>query len=196
MVIFKMTVYSYYFADAGLYLYAVAGTPQFIFLKVFLKLVIMKTPIKTLYLSLLVIAGLQFAACSKDKDEPGPDPNPTGEKTFKFTLKTSGLQSADNFSVSFTGGDIQGTATTMFKINGAVQSNKKSIEISKEQLIAGNVVIESTIPLATVLVSASGFSGTTGHSFTFTMEPVINNQPQTTVNKTITTSVYAESLSY
>lgn len=188
MVIFKMTVYSYYSANAGFYLYALTKSK--------IKSVQMKTLTKTLYLSLLVVAGLQFAACSKDKDEPGPDPNPTVDKTYKFTVKTSGLQSADNFSVSFTGGDLQGTATTMFKINGTVQANKKSILISKEQLTAGNVVIESTIPLVTVLVSASGFSGTTGHSFTFSMEPVINNQAQTTVNKTITTAVYSESLSY
>ena len=132
-------------------------------------------------------------SCSKSKDNT-PIQTEDG-KVMKFTLTTTGLQATDNFSLTLVGSDIQATATSLFKVNGVLQSNQKAITISKAQLMAGQVVVE-TIPLYTVSVSASGFSGTTGHTFTFKMEPVIDNAAQPVVNKTITTTVYAETLTF
>jgi len=133
-------------------------------------------------------------SCSKSKDNPGPGPGTPGNKIMKFTLNTTGLLAADDFSVSFSGSDIEATATTLFKVNGVLQNNQKAIVIKKEQLMAGQVVVE-TVPLYTVSISAGGFSSA-GHTFNFKMEPVVNNVAQTVVNKTITTAVYAEHFSF
>jgi hypothetical protein len=105
---------------------------------------------------------------------------------MKFTLTTTGLQATDDFSLTFSGSDISATATTLFKVNGVLQNNQKVIIISKAQLMAGQVVVE-TVPLYTVSISAGGFS-TAGHTFNFKIEPV--------VNKTITTTAYAETFTF
>ncbi|SIO51340.1 hypothetical protein SAMN04488055_5041 [Chitinophaga niabensis] len=148
-----------------------------------------------LLIGLTLSLTIALFSCSKSKDNPGPGPGQPGNKTMKFTLTTTGLQAADDFSLTVTGSDIQATATTLFKVNGILQNNQKVITISKAQLMAGQVVIE-TLPLYTVSISAGGFSGTAGHSFTFKLEPVINGAAQTVVNKTITTTAYADTFTF
>ena len=148
---------------------------------------------KTLFLILASMSLLVFVGCSKDKkdDDGGPK-----SKNMKFTITTSGLQAPDNFDVLFAGGDAQGTATTMFKVNGVVQNNQRSVEISKEQMMAGTVIIETTTPLFTVAVTYGGFSGTEGHTFDFKLEPVIDGVAKPAVTKTIGTDTYSSQNSY
>lgn len=128
-------------------------------------------------------------SCSKSKDNPGP--GLPGNKTMKFTVNITGLQAADDFDLLIAGSDVQGTATSLFKVNGVLQNDQKVITITKAQLMAGQVIIE-TVPLFSVSITAGGFSGTTGHTFNFKMEPVVNNAARALVNKTITTNVYTE----
>lgn len=133
-----------------------------------------------------------FVSCSKDKkDDDGP-----GSKNMKFTITTSGLQATDDFDVLFAGGDVQGTATTMFKVNGVTQNNQRSVEISKEQMMAGQVIVETTTPLFTVAVSWGGSSGTEGHTFDFKLEPVVNGAAKPAITKTIGTDPYSSQNSY
>ncbi len=155
----------------------------------------MKSLRSYLLIGLALTLTLVLFSCSKSKDDPGPGPGTPGNKTMKFTLTTTGLQAADDFSLTVSGSDIQATATTLFKVNGVLQNNQKVITISKAQLMAGQVVIE-TIPLYTVSISDGGFSGTAGHTFSFKIEPVINNVAQAVVNKTITTTAYSETFGF
>lgn len=134
-------------------------------------------------------------SCSKSKDNPDPGPGGSGNKTMKFTLTTTGLQAADDFSLTFSGSDITGTANTLFKVNGVLRNNQRAIVISKAQLMAGQIVVE-TVPLYTVSISAGGSCGTAGRTFSFKLEPVINNAAQTVVNKTVTNTAYAETFTF
>lgn len=147
-----------------------------------------------LLIGLTLTLTLVLFSCSKSKDNPGPDPGTPGNKTMKFTINTTGLQAADDFSLQVSGSDITGTVSTLFKVNGVSQNNLRSIAISKAQLMAGQVVVE-TVPLYTVSISAGGFSAQ-GHTFSFKIEPVVNNVAQTVINKTVTTTAYAETFSF
>lgn len=143
---------------------------------------------------LLLFTGFILGGCKKGDDNNGGGSNL--EKNMKFTFTTTGLQATDDFDITIAGGDIQGTATTMFKVNGAVQNNQRTITISRQQLMAGQVIVETTTPLYTLAMSAGGFSGTTGHTFTFKMEPVIDGSAKTVITETIGTSVFAKQYSY
>lgn len=146
-------------------------------------------PCLLICLTLLLTIAL-FSCSGGSKDNPAlPE-----HKPMKFTLTTTGLLATDDFGLTFGGGDLQGTKD-IFKVNGVLQSNQGVIAITKEQLMAGPIVIE-TIPVLTVAVAVSGFSGTNGHSFSFKMEPVINGTPQAVINKTVTTTIYVASFSY
>lgn len=140
----------------------------------------------------LIVATLLFSSCSKKDSAPDL---PAG-KTMKFTLTTTGLAAADDFHVAFAGSDIQGTTNAIFKVNNVTQSNMRAITISNAQLRAGQIIVETVIPLFNVSISASGSSAAAGHSFTFKMEPVVNAAPQPVINKTITTTAYSENFSF
>ncbi|MDN5284402.1 MAG: hypothetical protein JWR38_676 [Mucilaginibacter sp.] len=148
-----------------------------------------------LWVNLILLGVLVFSGCSSKKNDPAPTPTTT-QKNMKFTITTTGLLASDDFDLAVVGSTAQGTTTTIFKLNGVVQSNQTSLVITNEQLRAGQVVIETTTPIYLAAFSASGFSATNGHSFTFKMEPSIDGVAQATVNKTVTTTVYTADFQY
>jgi len=146
-----------------------------------------------LWINLVVFGLLIFSGCSSKKNDPAPTPT---QKNMKFTLTTTGLLASDDFDFVIVGTTVQGTETTLFKVNGVVQPNQKSLSITNAQLRAGQVVIETTTPIYAAAIATGGFSATNGHSFTFKMEPVVDGVAQAVVNKTITTTVYSGDFQY
>ncbi|MEZ2336030.1 hypothetical protein [Mucilaginibacter sp. RCC_168] len=147
-----------------------------------------------LWINLVVLGLLTFSGCSSKKDDPTP-PAQT-QKNMKFTITTTGLLASDDFDFVIVGTTVQGTETTLFKLNGVVQPNQKALTITNAQLRAGQVVIETTTPIFAAAISTGGFSATNGHSFTFKLEPVIDGAAQPVINKTITTTVYTGDFQY
>lgn len=138
-----------------------------------------------LWINIILISAVVFSGCSKKKD----DPTPGGVKhvNMKFTMNTTGLRAVDYFKIHIIAFTTSGK-TTLFKINGVTQDNQMSIDLTEAQFRAGQVVVETTTPVYGTIVTISGFNGTTNHSFTYKMEPVIDGKAETVVNKSYSTT--------
>lgn len=136
---------------------------------------------KLLLLAIMAISAFAFTGCSKDDDDNG---NPSNNKNFKFTFKQTGMVAGDDMQVILTGSDLNGSAQTMFKVNGEVQNNQRSISISAAKFLAGDVVVETTTPiyLLGMGINANNASGT---AFTIKVIPVLNGANQPEINESI-----------
>jgi hypothetical protein len=146
-----------------------------------------------LWVNLILLGVFVFSGCSSKKDNPAPS---IKEQNMKFTLTTTGLQATDDFDLNITGGTVEGSASTLFKINGVVQNSQRLVTITNAQLRAGQVVVETNVPLFYAAVTIGGFSGTDGHTFTFKLEPVIGGTAQPTITQTFTTATYTNQYTY
>lgn len=140
-------------------------------------------------LSMLLLIAL-FSACSKsDSDNPTPDP-PKG-KTMKLTITATGLTSSDYLKTTVSGGTVNGTEPTLYKLNGVTLTNQRGFEIDQAKLISGPVTIETVVSVATTSISMGGFSAA-GHSFSIKIEPVIDGKTQTAINQAYTTATFSK----
>ena len=142
-----------------------------------------------LSLSMLMVTAL-FTACSKD-DNGNPRPDLPQGKTMKLTITATGLTSNDHLKTTISGGTINGTEATLYKVNGVAQVNQKGFEIGQSKLISGPVTIETVVPVAITSISMGGFSAA-GHSFSIKIEPVIDGKSQTAINQSYTTETFAK----
>ncbi len=152
----------------------------------------MKTHRKFLSLVILFTLAISFGCGKKNNNDSDL---PAG-KTIKFTVTATGLLASDDFDILFTGSDVQGTATTLFKVDGVAQNSQRAVTITNAQLRAKQVVVETATPLFTVVVSPSGSSSAANHSFSFKIEPVVDGKAQAAVNKTVGYSAYSEQFTY
>lgn len=87
-----------------------------------------------------------FSACSKSD---GPDGG--NNKNVKFTIAIEGaVETGDFISFSFSGGTLNSTESTIWKVNGVTKNNETGINFSDSEF-SGSVksyVIESIMPLA------------------------------------------------
>jgi len=120
-----------------------------------------------------------FTYCSEDDDIPGL---PQG-KSMKFTISASGFQTSDYISITIGGGPADGHTSTIFKLNGVLQNNQKTIIIDEDEILAGTVILESVVPLSSVYITAGGFSSDT-HSYVLKIEPVIDGQAEAALTHT------------
>ncbi|WP_215222628.1 hypothetical protein [Echinicola shivajiensis] len=130
-------------------------------------------------LSSLLIVSL-FTACSKDDDLPGL---PKG-KRMKFTISTSSFQSGDYISLTINGNPADGQGSTIFKLNGDLLNNQKSITIDEDEILAGTVTLESVVPLSAVYIIAGGFSSDDKHSYILKIEPEIDDKAEAALTHT------------
>lgn len=132
--------------------------------------------------SLAVISAFTFTSCSKDDDN-----GPSNSKNYKFTFKQTGMVAGDDMLVIIAGADLNGSAQTMFKVNGEVQSNQRTINITAAKFLAGDVVVESTTPLYTLGmgIDASNAGGT---PFTIKVIPVVNGNTQPEINASVSST--------
>ncbi|MBO9730344.1 MAG: hypothetical protein J7623_17015 [Chitinophaga sp.] len=144
-------------------------------------------------LSVLLVIAL-FAACSKSKND-NPSPELPKGKTMKLTITATGLTSGDYLKTTVSGGTINGTEPTLYKVNGVAQTNQKGFEIDQSKLISGPVTIETVVPVAITSISMGGFSAA-GHSFSVKIEPVIDGKAQTAINQAYTTTVFSKSYDF
>jgi hypothetical protein len=145
-----------------------------------------------LWANLLALGLFVFSGCSKKKDDPNPSAN---QKHMKFSITTTGLTAADNFTVQVSGSDVQTSTTTIYKVNGVAQNNQRGIEINNAQFRAGKVVIETIVPLYVSSVTVIG-DGADGHTFSYKLEPEVDGKPRAVINKTITSASYSDSFQY
>jgi hypothetical protein len=147
-----------------------------------------------LWINIILISVVVFSGCSKKKD----DPNPTGvkEKNMKFTITATGLLATDEIIMPIIGADVGGLAQTLFKLNGVTQNNQRGFSITKEQLRAGKVVIETATPIFSTVIGIGGSSETANHTFSIKIEAEIGGKAQPVLNKTLTTATYSESFTY
>lgn len=148
-----------------------------------------------LWINLILLGALVFSGCSSKKNDPAPTPPSQTQKNMKFTITTTGLLASDDFDLAIVGTTTQGT-TSLFKLNGVVQSNQTSLTITNAQLRAGQVTIETTTPIYFAAISVGGFSGTAGHSFTYKLDATIDGTAQPSVSKTVTTEAYTADFQY
>lgn len=136
---------------------------------------------KLLLMATMAISAFAFTGCSKDDDDNG---TPSNNKNFKFTFKQTDMVAGDNMQVIITGSDLNGSAQTMFKVNGEVQSNQRSINIPSAKFLAGDVVVETTTPL---YLLGMGISATNagGTPFSIKVIPVLNGAAQAEINESV-----------
>lgn len=139
---------------------------------------------------LLAAITVMMGACSKD-DKPGDPPVPSGGKSMKLTITTTGLLAGDHLTMNVAGSTISGTAKTLYKLNNITQENQPAFNVDQAKLAAGPVVIESVVPLFLTAVSLGGFSAP-GHSFTVKIIPVIDGKEQAAVSKAFTTQASSQ----
>lgn len=150
----------------------------------------------SLMLCLWIVGIVVLGGCKKPANDDQNLDDYNTVKSAKFVITTTNLAANDNFSIQFTGGDTQGAAQTMFKVNGAVQANQRTFFLTYAQLKAG-VTVESTTPLNTITVLISGYSVTAGHTFSFLLKPVINGAAGKDVSATLnSTTSYTELFDY
>ena len=137
------------------------------------------------FLLIAALAGVvtAFSGCG-GKDDPAV---PDSKVNAKFTISVAGFVPAegDFVQVAIVGTTVNGTETTLWKLNGAVQNNVKGIMLRKEELAAGaTMVVESAIPLYRVEVTVTAINSAT--PFTFKMKNEINGQPKEDINTSVT----------
>lgn len=139
---------------------------------------------KLLLASLAMISAFTFTGCSKDDD----DSNPGNNKNLKFTFQQTGMAADDNMVVVLSGSDIDGSAQTLFKVNGVVQSNQRSISITADKFLAGDVVVETTTALYALAMGISA-SNSSGAAFSIKVIPVLNGTARPEINETVSTTL-------
>lgn len=150
----------------------------------------MKTPaIKRTLLMAGLLSMMVAGLISCDKDPI------TGQskKNMKFTLSAAGVAADDDLNIHFTGSAMP-NETTIWKVNGTPQANQVNITITKAQLTSGNVIVETAVPLQTVVAAVSA-TNRAGAGFSFQIIPVVDGTTGTTVNQTVTTT-FSQNYSY
>ncbi|MBS0026539.1 hypothetical protein ACTJJ0_02705 [Chitinophaga sp. 22321] len=145
--------------------------------------------ILSLSLSILLVAAL-FTACSKNNNGDDTPDLPKG-KTMKLTITATGLTPADYLKTTISGGTINGTEPTLYKLNGVAQTNQKGFAIDQSTLISGPVTIETVVPVAITSISMGGFSAA-GHSFSIKIASVIDGKEQTAIQQAYTTTTFTK----
>ncbi|MBO9675894.1 MAG: hypothetical protein J7577_20795 [Sphingobacteriaceae bacterium] len=147
----------------------------------------------SLMICLWIVGIAVMSGCKKSGDDVPQVPT----KTYKFTVKSSGLLADDRISVEFGGSPIDDKVKTIIKVDGVQQDNQYSVELTRAQLTkSGGVVVESVLPIYQMSFILSGYSGTTGHTFAISVDPVVNGVPAASVNKTFTTDTFTQSYNY
>ena len=149
----------------------------------------------SLVICLITFSALIFTGCKKGSNDDQNLDDYNTLKSAKFTITTANLLTSDNFNIIFTGGDAQGAATTILKINGTPQTNQRNVVLTYAQLKAG-VTVETTTPLNTLVMGISGYSGTANHTFSFFIKPVINGTAQADLSGTLTQTSYTKDFTY
>ncbi|WP_293307660.1 hypothetical protein [Pedobacter sp. UBA5917] len=147
----------------------------------------------SLMICLLAFSTIVFNGCKKKDNIDEPD---LRGKTYKFTVTSTGVLATDDIDVTFTGGS-SANAKTLLKIDGVTQDNQQVVTLTRAQITkSGGTVVESAVPLIVCGFDLGGFSGTTGHTFTVKVVPVVDGTPATTVSKTFTTQTFYQSYDY
>jgi len=137
---------------------------------------------------------LSLTGCTHKGDDG--DFDLTG-KTYKFTVKATGVLAADVIEVRFVGTPADPNVKTTMKVDGVVQSNQYSVELTKAQITkSSGVVVESSQPIFQMGFTLGGNSGTANHTFTVKIDPIVNGTAMTSISKTFTTDVFAQTYTY
>ncbi|WP_345949181.1 hypothetical protein ABDD95_20255 [Mucilaginibacter sp. PAMB04274] len=118
----------------------------------------------------MLLAG--FSSCSKkDNDESSPS-SPDG-RTAKFTVTVTNAPESAYISFVMVGLTNNTTDATVWKVNGVVQNNEKTVSLGKNNF-SGNTktyVIESIKPLSNISVGVQCLSpGTASYNISYKAE--------------------------
>lgn len=103
-----------------------------------------------LLMTVATFSTLTFNACSKSD---GPDGG--NNKNVKFTITVEGsVESNDLVSFDFSGGTLNSSENTIWKVNGATRNNETDISLGENEFSGSTktYIVESIMPLA-----AAGF---------------------------------------
>jgi hypothetical protein len=150
------------------------------------------------FLGALAFGSLAFSSCSKSDDGGNNNPGTGNQKTYKFTIKASGIDNpgagGDRFSITFSGADLNATKT-IWKVNGVTRSNETVFSLDEDDFGTGaTFVIESLVPLVAVSgsISASNFEG---GPIDLTLTPVVNGNAEAVISQSVTKD-FTKILSY
>lgn len=141
---------------------------------------------------LWIVSIMVLGGCKKKND--GFD---VSGKNYKFTVKATGVIATDDIDVTFIGSPADPNVKTVIKVDGVVQNNQYSVELTRAQITkSAGVVVESSQPIFEMGFILAGYSGTAGHTFTVKVDPVIDGTAAPSVSKTFTTDTFAQTYTY
>lgn len=126
---------------------------------------------KTVLTFAAAAAVFSFSSCSKDSTPDPTDPL-KGTKNFKFTISAPGISpDADNDYLTFVVVGNSYTEKTIWKVNGELRSNEKSISITADDLKGGGTfVVESVTPLNIAAVGIESINFDAPFTLNYTAE--------------------------
>lgn len=150
----------------------------------------------------IVLCTLLFGAMSSCSSDDGGNPTiPGGDgKQYKFTITLNGVTSNDFISFVAVGSALSSpTESTIWKINGATQTNESAVSLDKNDFTGSTktYVIESVTPLRMASVGMQ-FLASGDNTFTVNYKAEINGQVvKEDSNVTVTTTNdYTHNYSY